>query len=169
MNPLIINSTEITTDDHGRFSLNDLHKSAGGMAKDLPSKFMRSESFKNVCDVLIGQNRSFEPVAKKQGRYGGGTWVCKELVYKYAMWVNADFEVKVIQTFDSLIGALSAPSSMIALNELTAKIESDKDVASFCGKELNKYKTIKKQNEDAFMAEIKKAQLTLGFDKGVGY
>ena len=68
-----------------------------------------------------------------------------------------------------MIKLKSAPSSMIALNELTAKIESDKDVASFCGKELNKYKTIKKQNEDAFMAEVKKAQLTLGFDKGVGY
>lgn len=68
-----------------------------------------------------------------------------------------------------MIKLKSAPSSMIALNELTAKIESDKDVASFCGKELNKYKIIKKQNEDAFMAEIKKAQLTLGFDKGVGY
>ena len=59
-----------------------------------------------------------------------------------------------------MIKLKSAPSSMIALNELTAKIESDKDVASFCGKELNKYKTIKKQNEDAFMAEVKKAQLT---------
>ena len=143
MKPLVINSTEITTDSQGRFSLNDLHKAAGGMTKDLPNKFMRSESFKNVCDVLIAQNRAFEPVVKKQGRYNGGTWVCKELVYKYAMWVNADFEVKVIQTFDSLFNALAAPSSMAALNELTAKIESDKDVASFCGKELNKYKLVR--------------------------
>lgn len=167
MKPLVINSTEIATDDQGRFSLNDLHKSSGGLVKDLPNKFMRSESFKNVCDVLIAQNRAFEPVVKKQGRYTGGTWVCKELVYKYAMWVNAEFEVKVIQTFDSVVSILNAPSSMVALNELTAKIESDKDVASFCGRELNKYKKIRKQNEEAFMAEIAKAQLTLGFEVGV--
>lgn len=86
---------------------------------------------------------------------------------------SAKWKEAYISAFNAIeqemIKLKSAPSSMIALNELTAKIESDKDVASFCGKELNKYKTIKKQNEDAFMAEIKKAQLTLGFDKGVGY
>lgn len=169
MKPLVINSKTISNDEFGRYSLNDLHSASGGDNKHKPSLFYRSCGFNSVVNVLKAQNRAFEPIVKKQGRYGGGTWVCKELVYKYAMWVNADFEVKVIQTFDSLIGALSAPSSMIALNALTAKIESDKDVASFCGKELNKYKTIKKQNEDAFMAEVKKAQLTLGFDKGVGY
>lgn len=163
MSELIINNTEITKDESGRFSLNDLHKAAGGLGKDLPSKFMRSESFKNVVGVLNDQNRSFNPVSKKQGRYSGGTWVCKELVYKYAMWVNAEFEVKVIQTFDSVVNKLNTPSSMAALNELTAKIESDKNVASFCGKELAKYKRVKKENEQAFADEVLNAQLTLGF------
>lgn len=166
MSNLVINKTEITKDCDGRFSLNDLHKAAGGLQKDLPNKFMRSDSFKNVVDVLNAQNRAFKPVVKKQGRYSGGTWVCKELVYKYAMWVNAEFEVKVIQTFDSITSKLNTPSSMTALNELSAKIESDKDVASFCGKELAKYKRIKKENEQAFADEVIKAQMTLGF-KGV--
>lgn len=163
MNNLVINNTEITKDGEGRFSLNDLHKAAGGLQKDLPSKFMRSESFKNVVQVLNDQKRTFKPVSKKQGRYGGGTWVCKELVYKYAMWVNAEFEVNVIQTFDAVVNKLNAPSSMAALNELTAKIESDKNVASFCGKELAKYKRVKKENETKFAEEVLNAQLTLGF------
>lgn len=169
MKPLVINSTEITTDSQGRFSLNDLHLAAGGHAKIKPALFMQNKGFKDFVEILKVDNPTFNPVSRKKGRYGGGTWVCKELVYKYAMWVTPSFELKVIRTFDSLANSLITPSSMIALNELTAKIESDKDVASFCGKELNKYKTIKKQNEDAFMAEVKKAQLTLGFDKGVGY
>lgn len=163
MKDLVINNTVITKDADGRFSLNDLHKASGGMVKDLPNKFMRSESFKNVVEVLIAQNRAFNPVVKKQGRYNGGTWICKELVYKYAMWVNAEFEVKVIQTFDSVVNKLNTPSSMAALNELTAKIESDKSIASFCGKELAKYKKIKKENEQAFADEVLNAQLTLGF------
>lgn len=166
MQNLIINNLEIGTDDSGRYSLNDLHKAAGSQVKDLPNKFMRSESFKSVVDVLNAQNRAFEPVIRKQGRYNGGTWVCKELVYKYAMWVNAEFEVKVIQTFDTIVNKLNSPSSMEALNELTAKIEADKDVASYCGRELARYRSIKKENEDAFKAEVLNAQLTLGFKVG---
>lgn len=163
MKSLVINSVEITQDSNGRFSLNDLHKAAGGKVKDLPNKFMRSKSFESVVEVLNAQKWAFRPVIRKQGRHGGGTWVCKELVYKYAMWVNPEFEVKVIQTFDSIINKLNPPSSMQALNELTAKIESDKDVASFCGRELAKYKKVKKENEQAFAVEVLNAQMNLGF------
>tara|TARA_R110000782_G_scaffold180233_1_gene270758 strand:+ start:125 stop:631 length:507 start_codon:yes stop_codon:yes gene_type:complete len=167
MSKLVINELEITTDSSGRYSLNDLHKAAGGSIKHLPNKFMRSNSFGEVVDVLIAQKRAFEPVVKKQGRYTGGTWVCKELVYKYAMWVNAEFEIRVIQTFDSIVNRLNAPSSMIALNELTAKIESDKHVASVCGRELAKYKQVRKENEQLFLDEVNQAQFTLGFAKEI--
>jgi hypothetical protein len=163
MAALIINQTEITEDENGRFSLNDLHKAAGGLNKHKPALFYRSGSFNSVVEVLKVQNRTVEPIIKKKGRYNGGTWVCKELVYKYAMWVNAEFEVNVIQTFDALVSKANPPSSMAALNELTRRIESDKDVASFCGKELAKYKKVKKENELAFIKHVESAQLTLGF------
>jgi len=163
MNTLVINSTEITTDHEGRFSLNDLHAASGGKAKTKPALFMQNKNFKDFVDILKVDNPTFEPVSKKQGRYNGGTWVCKELVYKYAMWVNPNFELKVIRTFDAISNKINTPSSMAALNELTAKIESDKKVASFCGKELAKYKKIKKENEQAFADEVLNAQLTLGF------
>jgi len=161
---LVINGMDITKDDQGRFSLNDLHESAGGHNKDLPIKFMRSKSFSEFAEVLQNQDPSFDPVSKIRGRYNGGTWVSKELVYKYAMWINPEFEVKVIQTFDKLTSKINPPSSMAALNELSKKIMSDKDVASFCGKELARYRTIKKENEEAFEEEVKRAQLTLGFN-----
>lgn len=162
---MIINNTEIGTDEQGRFSLNDLHKAAGGSNKHKPSLFYRSANFAEFIDVLNAQNRAFEPIVKKQGRYNGGTWVCRELVYKYAMWVNPEFEVKVIQTFDAITRNINTPTVMDALNELTAKIEGDAEVASYCGRELAKYKRIRKENEDAFKAEVEKAQLTLGFKK----
>ena len=161
---LVLNGKSITTDGEGRYSLNDLHKAAGGLNNQKPSLFYRSDSFNSVVEILNAQNRAFEPIVKKQGRYNGGTWVCKELVYKYAMWVNPEFEVKVIQTFDSLATKINPPSSMAALNELSKKIMSDKDVASFCGKELARYRTVKKENEEAFEKEVKRAQLTLGFN-----
>lgn len=163
MKSLVINNIEITTDSEGRFSLNDLHLASGSEAKTKPALFMQNKGFKDFVDLLKVDNPTFEPVSKKQGRYNGGTWVCKELVYKYAMWVNPRFELKVIRTFDSISNKIITPRSMVALNELTAKIESDKNVASFCGKELAKYKKIKKENEQAFVAEVLNAQLTLGF------
>lgn len=163
---LVINEKSITTDSEGRFSLNDLHAASGGEAKTKPALFMQNKNFKDFLNILKVDNPTFNPISKKQGRYGGGTWVCKELVYKYAMWVNPEFELKVIRTFDSISSKLNTPSSMRALNDLSAKIESDKNVASFCGKELARYKKIKKENEQAFANEVIKAQMTLGF-KGV--
>ena len=163
MKDLVINQTLISTDSDGRYSLNDLHKSSGASNKHKPSLFYRSDNFSSFLEVLKAQNRAFEPIIKKQGRYNGGTWVCKELVYKYAMWVNAEFEVKVIQTFDNLISKIDAPETMAALNELTLKIECDKSTASECGKALAHYKKVKKQNQDRWVKSIKTAQLSLGF------
>lgn len=160
---LTINNTVITQDSEGRYSLNDLHKAAGNNNRHKPAFFYRSDSFQKVVEVLKLQNCTFNPIVKKTGKYGG-TWVCKELVYKYAMWISAEFEVKVIQTFDALASKHDAPETMKALNDLTKKIEDDKELASKCGHLLAKYRKVKKKNEDDWVDGIRKVQFTLGFD-----
>lgn len=161
---LLINNTAITTDNEGRFSLNDLHKASGSHAKHKPSQFLKLDSVVAVAEILSGSDNHLKPISKIRGRYNGGTWVCKELVYKYAMWINPEFEVKVIQTFDRLINKIDAPATMDALNELTMKIECDKATASECGKALAHYKKVKKHNQDKWIESVKSAQLTLGFE-----
>lgn len=161
---LTINDTAITKDDEGRYSLNDLHLSSGGDKRFLPNKFFRLESVKSVIEILMRQNSTVNPISKKSGRYGGGTWVCKELVYKYAMWVSAEFEVKVIQTFDAMVQINNNSSSMVALSELTKKIEGDKELASRCGQLLAEYKEKKKKNDKEWMKAVSDAQMVLGIN-----
>ena len=160
---LTINDIQITTDEHGRYSLNDLHKAAGSKVKHLPSKFYRSHGFKEEVEFLMSRSGHLPPIVKKQGRYNGGTWVCKELVYSYAMWISPEFKVKVIQTFDDVANSRVPTETMATVNAIVKKIESDKQVASFCGRELANYRKVKKQNQELFESEIKTAQLTLGF------
>lgn len=112
-NQLIISNTSIHQDSIGRYSLNDLHKASGNAEKHAPNKWLRLDQtnelineilntqicpIKNNSELSVNQH----PVSSKKGRYGG-TYVCKELVYSYAMWISAAFALKVIRAYDDLV------------------------------------------------------------------
>jgi len=64
----------------------------------------------------------------------------------------------------AIIESKSPSSTMIELNELTKVIESNKDVASVCGKQLANYKKVKKEDAKKWAEKVKEAQYTLGFE-----
>ena len=100
-------NTGIRQDAQGRYCLNDLHKAAiisgaNGRTKE-PGKFMAAQQTIELVEELeTTQNLGSLPTNKIEGR-NGGTYVCKELVYAYAMWISAKFHLHVIQTFDKFI------------------------------------------------------------------
>lgn len=103
----------------GLYSLNDLHKASGGEAKHKPSNFMRNEETKAMISEIeseysdaqiraSSENKAFRVIKGNFGSVKQGTYVCKELVYRYAMWISPKFALIVIRTFDALVSRSDA-------------------------------------------------------------
>ena len=96
---------KIRQDDEGRYSLNDLEKAAkaDGVNKDIrPNEWLSLQATGEIEGFLITENPGFKPIAAKPGRYGG-TYVTRELIYSYAMWISPAFHLHVIRTFDAVV------------------------------------------------------------------
>lgn len=126
-NGIVISDIRINVDSEGRYSLNDLHKASGGSDKNKPANWLRAEKTIELIDEILNAHirafkhddvvkveiPTFNPVASKKGRYGG-TYVCKELVYSYAMWISAAFALKVIRAYDALVSGETEKAAAIA-------------------------------------------------------
>lgn len=103
---LVVSDISIRRDSEGRYCLNDLHKAAGGDAKHQPALFMRLDSTKALIAELENSTEVQSlttgiPVVTVEGR-NGGTYVVKELVYAYAMWISPAFHLRVIRAYDGI-------------------------------------------------------------------
>lgn len=108
--PLVIGEFSIRQDEDGRYCLNDLHKASGGNKKHQPAYFVRNQQTKDLIEIIEGENDDLQICRSKQAinsiRGKGleqGTYVVKELVYSYAMWISAKFHLMVIRAYDSLV------------------------------------------------------------------
>jgi hypothetical protein len=99
---LAISGTSIRQDSNGRFCLNDLHKASGGEKRHQPANWLRTEQVVDLIGFLESEESKadFSVIESKQGL---GTFVVKELVYSYAMWISAKFQITVIRAYDSLV------------------------------------------------------------------
>ncbi|MDN5488582.1 MAG: KilA-N domain-containing protein [Lactococcus lactis] len=109
--PLVIGDFSIRQDEDGRYSLNDLHKASGDLRKDRPSYFLENEKTLELIHAIkdenydVGNSASYkQPVNIIRGRgKEQGTYVVKELVYSYAMWISAKFHLMVIRAYDAMV------------------------------------------------------------------
>ncbi|WP_167360996.1 KilA-N domain-containing protein [Pseudomonas citronellolis] len=76
----------------------------------MPAEWLRYSTAKDLIDELKVGNPTLCPLAsemtdfpvnKNRGRFGG-TFVVKELVYAYAMWISPKFQLEVIRSYDRL-------------------------------------------------------------------
>ncbi len=104
--PLELGGINIRRDEAGYYCLNDLHKAAGGEKKHGPTYFLDRQDTDDLRQALMAErsNTGIPVISTVNTVRGaaGGTYVMKELVYAYAMWINAAFYLKVIRAYDQL-------------------------------------------------------------------
>ena len=100
---IVVAGIEIRHDVDGRFSLNDLHLAAGKLTHHSPSRWTRGQAFRALVAELKPE-MEFAPAKTVRGGAAPGTYVCRELVYAYAMWISAAFQLKVIRAYDAIFG-----------------------------------------------------------------
>ena len=114
------------------YSLNDLHKASGGAEKHKPSNFLRNQETKDLVEEIIEEKLSSANLQSEKsdaqirtsvensvlrvvkGNFGKakqGAFACKEIVYRYAMWISPKFALAVIRVFDAYVTGKLEPKA----------------------------------------------------------
>ena len=112
MKALILADQQIRMDAEGRYCVNDLHRSSGGVAKHRPGYWLELEQTKALAAEI--QKAGIPAIATKQKV---GTFVARELVYAYAMWISPSFHLQVIRSFDAAASGQQSPDYAAALRD----------------------------------------------------
>lgn len=160
MSSLTVYAPQITILDQainmidGLYSLNDMHRASGSDKKHQPAFFMRNQETKDLIkEVEVTDN--IKAVKRVQGgndKSKQGTYVCKDLVYRYAMWISPKFALLVIRTFDKLItGELRVQPT--GLSSVTDRKPLVAAVNVFCAKTGAIYSDVWKMIHQRFSLE----------------
>ncbi|GAA8966674.1 hypothetical protein HpSP79_12340 [Helicobacter pylori] len=107
MNAISICNTSIRQ-FQGLYSINDLHSASGGEQRHKPANWLANKQTVDfISEIEIAE---IPAILKKQGL---GTFVCKELVIHYAMWISPSFSLQVIRCFlDTVSGSLQPKTTV---------------------------------------------------------
>ena len=153
----------------GLYSLNDLHRASGSNKKHKPANFMRIENTKSLIDEIErcsdmsnGTNSIAYKVIQGGQSEQQGTFVCRELVYSYAMWISPRFQLMVIRAFDAIANQQQQLSQR--LNDLCHDLSAVDTGLTIAGRFLCiGGKQIKPQLQQNIDSTLKQMQPSLNF------
>lgn len=96
----------INQSSNGLYSINDIHRASGGLAKHQPAAWMRLQSTTNLIRLMESQVINQQNGKVIETFVGGditspmrGTFVCRKLVVAYALWISTEFFSHVLDVF----------------------------------------------------------------------
>lgn len=109
---------------NGLYLITDLWKASGKRRAKLPHEWLDLKSTKELINELQQQ----KPVVEQNQQVievvnGGdfrGTYLCEDLCYAYAMWINAKFALLVIRSFREFVNA----ETLEELKDLKFKLDN---------------------------------------------
>ena len=113
------------------YSLNDLHKASGGQDKHSPRRWLQNKQTSDLIAEL--EIDGIPSIQKKQGL---GTFVSKELVVHYGMWISPAFSLKVIRAFlDTQEEVSGSPKleTQTTIDERRGLVDAVKLLVARCG------------------------------------
>lgn len=92
----------IRVDAKGRYNLNDFHRAAGEENRHRPSIWAENQQARDLATEIAKETgkAGIPALVTQRGGKAPGTYVAKELVYAYAMWISPAFHLKVIRAYD---------------------------------------------------------------------
>jgi hypothetical protein len=101
----------INQSSNGLYSINDIHKASGGLAKHRPGLWLQLQSTTNL--VRLMESQAINPCSSKvvETFEGGnsamrGTYVCRKLVVAYALWISTEFFSHVLDVFLDVVDGI---------------------------------------------------------------
>ena len=113
------------------YSLNDLHRAAGGENRHKPSLWANNNQTLDLISEI--EKAGIPAIQKKQGL---GTFVSKELVVHYGMWISPAFSLKVIRAFLDTQEAVSGSpkiETQTTIDERRGLVDAVKLLVARCG------------------------------------
>jgi len=135
MTALSISNIAVRQDAAGRYCLNDLHRAAGAERRHQPAKWLITQQALELIAEI--EKTGILVIHAKQGV---GTFVGKELVYAYAMWISPIFHLKVIRAYDALV--TQPPSQRDPIQWLSDPATMRRLLLSYCDQVLDLEHTV---------------------------
>ncbi|WP_330927075.1 KilA-N domain-containing protein [Candidatus Sororendozoicomonas aggregata] len=156
-------NSPVRIDQDGMVSLTDMWKASGSAKNNRPNYFLENDKTSAFIDVL---SKAGNPAFRKTRGKHGGTWGDKLLAYKYAAWIDPEFEVGVYRVLDKFFSGelVETINPFQALHDHVLQVKVSEQIGSFHGQGLAKRRWDKKRLEQQTNELRKRYQLELTFN-----
>jgi phage antirepressor YoqD-like protein len=125
---LTVAGIHVRQDEAGRFCLNDLHRASGGENRHRPSLWTANRQTAELISELQAE-AGIPALVSEHGGVTPGTYVVKELVYAYAMWISPAFNLRVIRAYDAMVTAppRTDPTKLTRLDLIQLAMDAEQE------------------------------------------